>query len=149
MAVAYMPTNHPLSTISTRQETIMNTSAHPPIRFRGLIATAVLSLLTSSFTSVCAAGDNSDIPKVLVKYGDLNVSDRQGAAALFRRIRGAAEAVCPAFDRSVPESKIRMDACVHKAVADAVAKVNQPQLFAIYGEKNRTPLPSTLVSQNR
>jgi UrcA family protein len=148
MAIAYIPTNRPLSTISTSQETTMNTTAHP-ICFRGLIATAVLSVLASSFTSVCAAGDNSDIPRVIVKYGDLNVADRQGAATLFRRIRGAAETVCPAFDRNGLESKVRADACVHKAIADAVAKVNQPQLFAIYSEKNRTPLPSTLVSQNR
>lgn len=126
----------------------MNTTAHP-IRIRGLIATAVLSVLASSFTSVCSAGDNSDIPKVIVKYGDLNVSDRQGAAALLRRIRGAAGAVCPAFDRSGLEFKIRMDACVHRAVAEAVAKVNQPQLFAVYSEKNRTQLPSTFLSQNR
>jgi UrcA family protein len=143
-----MQTNHPLSAISTSQEMTMNTTAHP-IRFRALITTAVLSALTSSFTSVCAAGDNSDTPKVIVKYGDLNVSERQGAAALFRRIRGAAKAVCPAFDRSGLESEMRMDACVHKAIADAVAKVNRPQLFAIYNEKSRTPLPVALVSQNR
>lgn len=113
---------------------------------RSLIAAAIFSALASGFSAVSAAADSSDAPQVVVKYGDLNVSNPQGAAALYGRIRRAAESVCPRFERSDLASMARMDACVHKAIADAVITVNQPALFAEYNAKNRVPLPIMLAA---
>jgi UrcA family protein len=126
----------------------MNTMTPSP-RLRGLIATAIFSALASSFTVVCAAADSTDAPSVVVKYGDLNVSSPQGAAALYGRIRVAAEAVCPHLDHADLQSKMHMDVCVDKAIADAVTKVDQPALLAVYNAKNRTQLPANLLSQSR
>src|SRR5271170_4093158 len=109
----------------------MNTMTPSP-RLRGLIATAIFSALASSFTAVCAAADGTDAPSVIVKYGDLNVSSPQGAAALYGRIRVAAEAVCPHLDHGDLLSKTHMNVCVNKAIAGAVTKVDQPALFAVY-----------------
>jgi UrcA family protein len=114
---------------------------------RHLIAAAIFSALASGFTAVSAAADNTDAPRAVVKYGDLNVADPQGAAELYRRIRRGAESVCPDFERSDLTSKARTDACVHKAIADAVITVNQPALFAEYNAKNRVPLPIMLAAE--
>lgn len=113
---------------------------------RSLIAAAIFSALASVFTAASAA-DSADARQVVVKYGDLNVSNPLGAAALYGRIRTAAESVCPPFERSDLASKARMDACVHKAVSDAVTEINQPALFSIYNAKNKTPVPILLAAE--
>ncbi|HEV7444952.1 MAG TPA: UrcA family protein [Steroidobacteraceae bacterium] len=126
----------------------MNTTT-PSIRLRGLIATAIFSALASSFAAVCAAADGT--VSETVKYEDLNVSNPQGAATLYRRIAKAADDVCGSYhvDSRNLESKASLNACIHKAIADAVTKVGQPQLFAIYNSKNRQPLPVTVASVQR
>lgn len=124
----------------------MNTITSP--RFRGLIATAIFSALASSFAPVGAAADSTDAPTTIVKYGDLNVSTSQGMTALYERIRAAAETVCRPLDGRDLSSKMRKDGCINKAIADAVTKVDQPELFAAYNAKNATPLPANLLSQS-
>ncbi len=122
----------------------MNTTTSSPLR--GLIAAAIFSAVASAFTAVSAAADSTDVPQVVVKYADLNVSNPQGAAALYGRIRSAAERVCPRFERFNLASKERMDACVHKAIMDAVTTVNQPALFAEYNAKNGSSLAALPTS---
>jgi len=130
--------NQPQSAI---QETIMNTITTSST-LRRLMAVAIFGALASGFTAVAAAAeDSADAPHVVVKYGDLNVSNPQGAAALYGRLQRAAESVCPRFERSDLGSKVRMNACIHKAIADAVITVNQPALYAEYNAKNSVPLP--------
>jgi UrcA family protein len=113
-------------------------------QLRGLIATAILGALAFGFAGVSAAAD-SGARSTTVKYGDLNLSDPQGAATLYRRIVKAARAVCDSSDES-PWSMVAADRCVKKAVADAVTKVGQPQLIAVYNAKNPQPLPFTLAT---
>jgi UrcA family protein len=125
----------------------MNTIT-PSTRLRGLIAKAIVSVVAASFTVVCAAADNTETVSVVVKYGDLNVSNPEGAATLYRRIATAARNVCGSYDTDSWHrvSRASVEACVHKAIADAVTKVGQPGLFAIYNAKNREPLPITVAS---
>jgi UrcA family protein len=111
------------------------------IKLRGLIAGAIIGVVASSFAAECIAAETGDVLQVVVHYADLNVSSPRGAAALYARIRRAADTVCPAFNLSNLESKARNDACVHKAIADAVTIVNEPALFAQYNVNNRSPLP--------
>ena len=59
----------------------MNTLT-PSTRLRGLIATAIVYAFASSFAAVCAAAERGDTVSVIVKYGDLNISNPEGAAAL-------------------------------------------------------------------
>jgi UrcA family protein len=117
-------------------------------RLRGLIAKALVSAVAASFTVVCAAADNTETVSVIVKFGDLNVSNPEGAATLYRRIAAAASNVCGPYETDSwhrGSSRARVNACVHKAIADAVTKVGQPELFAIYNAKNREPLPITVA----
>ena len=126
----------------------MNTIT-PSTRLRGLIAKVLVSAVAASFTVVCAAADNTETVSVIVKYGDLNVSNPEGAATLYRRIAAAASTVCGSYESDSwrrGSSRARVDACVHKAIADAVTKVGQPELFAVYNAKNREPLPITVAA---
>jgi len=65
---------------------------------------------------------------------------------LYGRINAAAEKrlLVLLFKSDADEER-----CVHDAIANAVMKVNQPALFVVYNSKNKTQLPTTLVSQSR
>ena len=126
----------------------MNTIT-PFTRIRRLIATAIVSAVASSFAVVCAAADDTETVSVVVKFGDLNISNTQGAATLYGRIVAAAQNVCGPYDSSDVfhhGTRARVNACVHKAIADAVTKVGQPELFAVYNTRNRQPLPITVAA---
>ena len=113
---------------------------------RGLIATAIVGALASSFSAVSAAEINLNSSSQIVKFADLNITRPPGAAVLYARIRAAAKSLCSyyVFQSDAAESK-----CINDAIANAVTKVNEPALFAVYNAKNKTPLPTALVSQSR
>src|ERR1700675_2762460 len=60
-----------------------------------------------------------------VRYSDLDVSTMKGATTLYLRIRYAAETLC---ESAATWGKKEGEACVHKAVNDAVARVDAPLL---------------------
>src|SRR5437868_10412129 len=93
-------------------------------QLRRLIATAILGALASGFAGVSAA-DDSGVRSKTVKYGDLNLSNPQGAAALYGRIVQAAYAVCDTADIGL-WSRTAVHDCISKAVTDAVTKVGRP-----------------------
>ena len=124
----------------------ITTSSH----LRRLIAVAIFGALASSMSAVCSATDSTDVPQSTVKYQDLDVSSAQGAAVLYTRIRLAADTVCRPLDYGDLASKVRMHSCIRKAIADAVTKVNEPALFAVYNAKNKGSQPIILAaSQTR
>jgi len=119
-------------------------------RFHSVIATSLFSVLSSSLAALPAAADSFEPLKVIVKFGDLDISHPQGAAVLYGRIRAAAQNVCSPFDGRGLSAKMHLDACVKKAVADAVTTVDEPALFAVYGAKMGKALPARAASlQNR
>jgi UrcA family protein len=105
-----------------------------------LIASAIVTAVISSLSSIASAADTDSLQKT-VKYADLSVSSAQGAASLYNRIRIASEEVCSPLNRGDLSSKMHAKACMHKAVADAVSKVNQPALTAVYNARNGGSLP--------
>jgi len=115
---------------------------------RGFIASAIFGVLATSIAAVSTAAEGTEALQVTVKYGDLNVSTPQGAAALYSRIRVAADAVCWPLDHGDLSSKVKMAACVHKAIADAVTTVDQPTLSAVYIAKYGQPLPIMIAAQS-
>lgn len=104
-----------------------------------LITTVILGVLGMSCGAVSVAADGSDLPQVIVKFSDLNLAAPQGAAALYARIAAAADKACQSYTVDsrdlVGQEAVRR--CVHKAIADAVIKVRQPRLLALYNAKNR------------
>jgi UrcA family protein len=64
-----------------------------------------------------------------VGYSDLDVSKLKGAKTLYLRIRHAAEVLC---ESAATWGKKEGEACVRKAVDDAVARVDVPLLSQYY-----------------
>lgn len=113
---------------------------------RHVTTAAIIVTLASGFALPAGAADPTEAPRITVKFGDLNVSNPQGAAALYARIRSAAKTVCvPGESRLSP----LVDACVHKAIADAVIRVNRMELYGVYNQHNKPPLQATLLSRQR
>jgi UrcA family protein len=102
---------------------------------RNLIASTFFAAVASSLTILPAAADTFDAPRSTVKYGDLNISNPHGTAALYARIKAAAIGVCSTFDGPGLNAKAQRDACVNKAIFDAVVKVNNSALTALYSTK--------------
>jgi UrcA family protein len=111
---------------------------------RGLIATAILGFLGLGLC-VVATADPSDESRT-VKFADLDISNPSGAHVLYRRIRAAAQVVCSYYFFATDTDKAR---CVRDATADAVTRINQPALSAVYNANNKTSASSRLVSQTR
>jgi UrcA family protein len=111
---------------------------------RELIAAAILGTIGLSVAQASTAGDTSN---VTVKYGDLNLSNPEGAATLYKRIVSAAYKVCAAPDRNSLWYRVELRACLNTAIADAVTKVGRPELIAIYNSKNRQHPPITVATR--
>jgi len=108
---------------------------------------AIFGALALSWGTMSIAADDT-APQAVVKFGDLNLSNPQGATALYHRIWGAAIAVCRPQDNGTLASRGRVQTCVDKAIADAVAEVGRAELFAVYNAKNHQLSP-IVVAQGR
>jgi UrcA family protein len=113
----------------------------------GFLASAIFGVLAAGVATVSTAAEATEFLQTTVKYGDLNVSTSQGAAALYNRIRVAADGVCSPLDHGDISSKMNVAACVHKAIAGAVTSVDQPALTAVYNAKYGQPLPVMIAAQ--
>jgi UrcA family protein len=123
----------------------MNTTTQSTNLHR-MTVTVLFSALALSFAAMCSAGDATGANQTIVKYADLNVSSPGGAAALYARIGVAANGVCRTLDGRDLASKTHFDRCVHKAISEAVTKVDQPALYSVYNSKNSAPKPIMLAS---
>jgi UrcA family protein len=82
------------------------------------------------------ASTEGQAPTKTVSYRDLNLTNPQGIAALYRRITGAAQEVCGPAERTgslLPRPGYRE--CVQRAIAEAVAKVDRPELSAYHAQR--------------
>jgi UrcA family protein len=113
---------------------------------RTLVAGAILGALALSFASVSSADDRTSPPQVIVKFADLDVSTQQGAQTIYRRIHSAADNVCFRMYASNEAYKLNRDACLQKVIADAVTKVNEPALSAIFASKYGLSAPVVLAA---
>src|SRR4029077_20801946 len=97
--------------------------------------------LALSLGTVSFAADLGETRQLVVKYGDLNLANPQGASALYNRIARAAREVCnPLYeDTRDPGIKSSVDACVQKAIQDAVVTVGRPELSAVSAPKPPRP----------
>jgi UrcA family protein len=84
----------------------MSSTSHAAT-IRGLGVALICSTVLLSFNPPFAAIDDSDVPRVTVRFGDLDLSKPQGAETLYRRIRSAARQVCAPLDGGDLASKMR------------------------------------------
>lgn len=128
----------------------MNTR-NAPVNARRLIVSAVLGVLSFGCAAVNLAADNDEVPSATVRFSDIDISSPEGAAALYSRIAAAADEVCKSSDtdsRALPDQGA-MITCVHLTVRNAVARLKQPRLSAIYNSKHVDALPSPITVANR
>lgn len=115
---------------------------------RCVIAIATCSVAALSGAAV-AADRSDDVPTVTVSYADLNLDLTEGAATLYRRIRAGAGDVCKSLESREPARQMQWQRCIHKATAEAVAKVDKPVLTTYYRAKNpEHSLPATVTAKN-
>lgn len=100
-------------------------------RLRGLIPIAIFGFLGLGLGVAAAAAPGAE--SRTVKYADLDISKPSDAHVLYRRIRAASQVVCSYYFFLTDTDKAR---CVSDATADAVAKINQPALSAVYRANN-------------
>ena len=100
-----------------------------------LMLAATFFALSGTAISAKAQADQSAVAEVRemvtypVGYSDLDVSKLKGARILYLRIRHAAETLC---ESAATWGKKEGEACVRKAVDDAVTRVNVPLLTQYY-----------------
>ena len=115
---------------------------------RCVIAIAACSVAALSGAAV-AADRSDDVPTVKVPYADLDLDRTDGAATLYRRIRAGANDVCRSLESRDLGRELQWQRCIHKATAEAVAKVDAPILTAYYRAKNpEHSVPATAVAKN-
>jgi UrcA family protein len=106
---------------------------------------AVMLVVLSLSVGVACAADPSSASRT-VTFADLDISNRSDAHALYMRILAAAQVVCSHYWFATDADKA---GCVRHTIADAVTRIDQPALSAVYAAKNKTPAPGSLMSQSR
>jgi UrcA family protein len=96
----------------------------------------LLSAVALALGSVAAAR-SPDENRVVVRYGDLNLSSQAGVSSLHKRIRNAAESVCGELNIRVLGLRDEYDACVKEAVAKGIADVANPNLTNFHRSKGK------------
>ena len=99
------------------------------------IAVLAACVLAGSLGVAQAAAPPDDVPTVVVRYGDLDLSTQEGVQTLYKRISSAARQVCPSADPRMLASLDYSHACRAAAVARAVSQVHSSQLAALHAER--------------
>ena len=97
-------------------------------------AAAAVCALGATFvlTPVARADAATDVPKIEVKYTDLDIATDVGARTLYRRIATAARQVCPRGEGSVIAKMDEVSrTCIREAISRAVREVNNPRLAEV------------------
>jgi UrcA family protein len=97
------------------------------------LATVSVGLLAAAAAAGAAAADTStDLPSVVVRYSDLDLTTDTGQAALYRRLTHAAKTVCPSSELRDLGEFTRMQTCRDNALARALRAVGQPVMADRY-----------------
>lgn len=97
-----------------------------------ILVLAGMALVSPVLLAQAAASGPGDAPAIQVSYAGLDLSSPAGAEILYRRLKGAAEHVCGSVNSRQPSQSARWSVCYNKALSDAVAKLDQLQVTALY-----------------
>jgi UrcA family protein len=116
---------------------------------KAILAAGFLIFGCAAFGANALASDSPAAATVTypVGYSDLDISTAKGAKTLYLRIRYAAETLC---ESAATWGKKEGEACVHKAVNDAVARVDAPLLSQYHQLRSKTDKagPAQLAKAN-
>jgi len=100
---------------------------------KNFLFAAVAAVSFASVAQIAQAADViNDRPALTVRYSDLNLDTQAGAAALYQRIRHAAEQVCGKADSRRLDEMVVAQSCMNKAIASSVSAVGNAQLTSQY-----------------
>jgi UrcA family protein len=97
------------------------------------VAVLVGSLLAGSLAAAPVVSAQ-EAPSIVVKYSDLDLSTSDGARTLYKRIRAAANMVCPYGDARELTLKAIGQSCRADAIERAVRTIHNTELAAIRDE---------------
>ena len=126
-----------------KKESVLNTSITATGR-RGLIGSLIIGSFGLGLCLVAAA--NPAAESRTVKFADVDLSNPSGAHVIYRRIQAAAQVVCSYYFFATDTDKAR---CVRDATADAVTRINQPALSAVFNANNKTGASGDVAPQGR
>lgn len=96
--------------------------------FLGLSVAATLAF----FSPFAVAGDEAEVPKIVVSYDDLNIHTDEGAVTLYRRLNAASRAVCRTLDGRELPRRARYAQCRENALDNAVAQIDSRALASLH-----------------
>ena len=100
---------------------------------------AIATFLACAFTAT-EANAGANFGTETVRFSDLDTANAHSAAAIYQRIRDAAERVCADMPTAGSLQIVaRHKNCVDRAIADAVVKVRLPTLTAFAAVRGGVP----------
>ena len=109
--------------------------------------TTILILTVALSSQLANAGPAPEALSVTVKFADLDLTRSPGVAALYQRLKGAAEMVCAPIAGQDLARQMRFKECIQSAIGTAVAKVDQPALTAYYRAQFKVGNEPTQIAQ--
>jgi len=91
---------------------------------------AVAAFIACS-VSIARADAGSEPRSVTVRFADLDTTNTQGAAALYRRLKSAAASVCQDLEPGKELARVaKYHDCMHTALSNAIVNVDRPAVTA-------------------
>jgi UrcA family protein len=114
------------------------------------ILVAVATFTVCSFT-IARAGTAFEPRTMTVRFADLDTTNAEGAAVLYRRLKFAADVVCQDLDSGRDLFLVRQHAdCVRLALSNAIAKVDRPAVTAYAAGRGVVPATvSVKIASNK
>jgi UrcA family protein len=111
---------------------------------KSIILVAVAAIITCG-VSVAKADSAFEPRSVTVQFSDLDTSNTQGAATLYRRLKSAAASVCRDLEPGKQLAQVwAYTDCVHTAFNNAVVKIDRPAVTA-YAAAHGMPLGDSTI----
>jgi UrcA family protein len=118
---------------------------------KNLTILAAAAALVASSISIAKADSPFEPRSVTVKFADLDTTNAEGAATLYRRLKSAAASVCRGLEPDKQLSRVwGYNECLHTAMSNAIVKINRPAV-AEYAAAHGVPMsnPTVRIANNK
>jgi UrcA family protein len=104
----------------------------------GIAATLAFNAANASTEGVSnAQSRTNEYLTYVVRFSDLDISKIEGVKTMYARLRYAAKVVCEPLESARSLGAAEYQACMDKAIADAVTRVNHPLLSQYHQSRTK------------